>query len=142
MSRRRRQHDRTHPVLRRLDDGAPWRHAFAPKLFNLHDQDDRVSDQDPYKRKHAKNCDESHRRVAEEQCYNHTDECRRSHCEHQEQPAEALQLDHQDRRHGKQHQRRDRSDRSLRLGAFLDGTTVGDAVAGWKTLAERIDFGL
>ena len=40
--------------------------------------------------------------------------------EHKEQPLEALQLHHQDRDHDEQHEREDREDAGLGLGAVLD----------------------
>ena len=54
----------------------------------------------------------------------------RRHRDHQEQPLEALQLHHQDRRHHEQHQRHHGRDRALRLGALLDRAGDRDRVAG------------
>ena len=60
----------------------------------------------------------------------------RRHRDHQEQPVEALQLDHQDRRHDEQHQRDDGGDRPLRLGAVLDRAGDRDVVAGGSASRE------
>ena len=49
------------------------------------------------------------------------DQAQRHDAQDQEQPAEALQLDHQHGDHDEQHQRHDGDDRGLRLRAFLDG---------------------
>ena len=92
--------------------------AGAPsflEVLDLDDQDDGVADQDADQRQHAEDGDEAKRRAARQQRRDDADQRQRRDREHQEQPLEALQLDHQDRRHDEQHQRHDGGDRPLAL---------------------------
>ena len=67
---------------------------------------------------------------ARQQRRDHADQAERRHRDDQEQPLEALQLHHQDRRHDEQHQRHHGGDRPLRLAAFLDRAADCDRIAG------------
>ena len=71
----------------------------------------------------------------------HADQPERGDRHDQEQPREALQLDHQDRRHDEQHQRDHRGDRSLGLGALLDGAADRHPIAGRERSDELLHLG-
>ena len=109
------------------------------QVLDLHDQDDRVADQDADQRQHAEDGDEAERRAARHQCRDHADQAERRHGDDQEQALEALQLDHQDGRHDEQHQRHHGDDRPLALGAFLDRAGGLDRVAGRQLGDEGVD---
>ena len=108
----------------------PSRHAFAPVLLDLHDQDHRISDQNADQRENSQNGDKTHRRIAGKHGGDHADETEWGHREDQEQALKTLQLDHQDRGHHEEHQRDDCRDRSLRFCAFFHRTSDFDAIAG------------
>ena len=60
---------------------------------------------------------------------------------HKEQPLKALQLHHEDRDHEQDHEREDREDAGLRLGAFLDRAACDHIIACGQFRFERGDFG-
>ncbi len=90
------------------------------QMFDLHNQDHRVADQNADQSQDPEDRDESQRRATRQQRYDDADQGERRDREHQEQALEALQLDHQDRGHDEKHQRNDRRNRRLALGALLD----------------------
>ena len=116
----RRQQDRPHAMFGGLHHRLPCGLSFLLQVLDLHDQDHRVADQDADQGKNAEDRHETERRAARQQRHHDADQCKRRHCAHQEQLVKTLQLKHQDRGHDEDHQRNDRGDRRLALGAFFN----------------------
>ncbi len=86
------------------------------QVLDLHNQYYRITDQDADQRQHAEDRNGSEWRPARQHSRDDADQCKRSDRKHQEQAVKALQLDHQDRGHDKEHQRNDGRYLSLALG--------------------------
>ncbi|MCY1303952.1 hypothetical protein D9M70_536840 [compost metagenome] len=109
-------------------------HSLGDMLFDLHNQNDRVSDKNTDQCQHTENSHEAERFATRKQCRNHTDQPQRCHGNHEEQALEALQLQHQNGCHHEQHQRHDSCNRSLALAAFFNRASCRDGIACRKLI--------
>ena len=125
--------------IARLDHRVPDALPSRALGLDLVDQDHRVADDHADQRENAEDRDEAERPAGQQQRRDDADQAERHHAEHQEQPLEALQLDHQDRQHEEQHQRHHGEDRGLRLGALLD--RAADRDRGSRAAASRVQLG-
>lgn len=110
-------------------------------MFDLNDENDRVSDQNTDQCQYAENGDETHRRVGEQQRCHHADQRRRSNGKDKKQPAEALQLNHKDRCHRKQHQRHHGYDWRLRIRAGFHRASYFHLVPHGSDFSKASSFG-
>jgi hypothetical protein len=96
--------------------------ASRPCAFSLDliYQDHRVPGDHAGERQHAEYRHEAKRLVRDEEGRNDPQKTQRSDAEHQEQPVEALELDHQHREDQDQHHRQHGGDRILCLAALID----------------------
>src|SRR5690606_3094850 len=135
----RRERDGAHSVLAGLRHCIPWMHTLGNMLLNLHNQDDRVADENAYQRQHAEDRHETERLAAWQQSRHDADQSQRRHGHYKEKALEALELKHQDGRHDEQHQWNDRSDRTLALATFLHRTRRLDIISRRKLVGEGLD---
>src|SRR4029079_14131170 len=97
--------------------------------IDLADEDHRIADHHADQRDDPEDRNESHRRSRDKQSGGNTDDSQRCGGKYKEQPLKTLQLDHEDRDHDEDHDRKDREDAGLSLGALLDRAAYNHVVA-------------
>ncbi len=107
-------------------------------LLYLHDQNDRISDENTDECQHPKDRHEAKWLATWKQCCNHANQTQRSHCHHEEQPLEALQLQHQHCCHDEQHQWHHSRNRPLTLATFLNCASRYNGIASGELIDERL----
>src|SRR5690606_3412469 len=100
-----RQQDRADAMFGGVDHGLPRVDALAAQMFDLHDEDDRVADENANKRQHTQNGNETEWLAEGQERCNDADEGERGHGSDEEEPRETLQLDHQHGGHDEEHER-------------------------------------
>ena len=120
---------------------ARWRAvAGGDVAVDLIDQDDGVAHDHAGKRDQAEQRHEAERPVGDEQRASRADQAERRGHEHQREPREALQLDHQQRQHRDRHHGEHRDQRGVRLGALLDRAAGLDAIAVGQRGLDRLQL--
>ena len=128
-------------MLRGHDHRVPWMLARGNFGIDLVDQDHRIADHHADQRDDAEDRNESHRCARDKQRGGDTDESQRCGGKHKEQPLKALQLHHEDRDHDQDHEREDRENAGLRLGALLDRAACNHVITRRQFRFERGDIG-
>ncbi len=135
------QHDRREARAAGVDRRLPHALARGALGLDLSDQDHRVLGDHADQREHAENGDEAERAARNQERRDDADQPERRDGQHQRQPLEAPELEHQHGQHDQQHQRNHRHDRRLRLRALLDRSAGVDPIPRRQRLGQRLDRG-
>src|SRR5271166_808643 len=110
---RGREHNRPQTMLRALHNGLPWAETLFAECFDLNHKDNGIADQDADEGDDAEDRHKTQRGAAKKQSQSDADHGQWRHRSDQEEPAETLQLEHQDGGHDEQHQRHHSGDGTL-----------------------------
>ena len=109
---------------------------------DLIDENDRVAHDHAGERDQTEQGHEAERPVGDEQRTGRPDQPERRGREHEREPREALQLDHQERQHHDGHDREHGDQRAVGLDALLDRSAGLDAVAVGQRILDRLQLRL
>ena len=121
-----RQHDRAETGAAGIDGGVPDILSLRTLRLDLADQDHGILGDHAEQRQDAENGNEAQRPAGQQERRDDADQAERRYAEDQEQPLEALQLDHEDGEHDEQHDRHDGDDGGLRFLALFDSPADND----------------